>query len=193
MTRENIIYCTKAGQSFLPLRVLGAAAVLAWLVLAGSAFAQGTNQWAPAPILPPTSPQAQNTTIWAPGPTPSGPVFAPLDLDQRLENAANPAPDAALPAPMTPVAAAPIQPVAPFGSGWGGQPSGSGWSGQPYGSGWGGQPFGSGWSGQPFGSGWGGQSFGGPSSNFGNWGSPYNSFTPHGGVPFFGTSPFGFW
>ena len=94
-------------------RVTAAMAILAWLVLAGDAFAQGTNQWAPT-----DTPQAKaapaSGQVWNSGTGgQAGTVYAPADLDQQLVNGT-------LKAPVAPVAAptaAPQQPVyAPAGT-----------------------------------------------------------------------------
>ena len=90
-------------------RVTAALAVLAWLVLAGDALAQGTNQWAPTePGQPQPAPSGQ---VWG-GTGGGGAVYAPADLDQQLANGTLKAPAAPASAP-----AVPQQPVyAPAGT-----------------------------------------------------------------------------
>ena len=86
-------------------------AVIAWLVLAGDAFAQD-NQWAPSEAGS-SAPEGQSTgSAWGSGP--AADQFAPADLDQRLSDgtanaptAAQAAPALAAPVPATPTYAPP--------------------------------------------------------------------------------------
>ncbi len=92
----------------LAYRATAGLAVVAWLALAGDAFSQTTNQWAPAPVAPIVQ-TATPIQVWAGGNGVNTPVFAPTDLDLRLEN---PAGIQALNAPL----ATPVAPAASFTS-----------------------------------------------------------------------------
>ena len=103
------------------VRVIAALAVLAWLMLAGDALAQGTNQWATAPAAPLAAPLqtpvAEPAQPWSSGDMQSAPVYAPADLEQRLSDGtmSTVAPPAAVPAaPATPAPAGPV--YAPAGT-----------------------------------------------------------------------------
>ncbi len=195
-------------------RVTAALALLAWLVLAGDALAQGTNQWAPAPV-PQPAPSGQ---VWG-GSGGGGAVYAPADLDQQLANGTLTAPVAPAPAgvPQPPVYApegtatsrlgtpvAPPPATAAPAYGYPAQPLGQPYAQtypqaypQPYA-----QPYalpGYGGYGIPYYGVPGLPGVTGPGlypgivPGLGGWGTPYGSPGFHGGVPFFGGSPFGFW
>ena len=178
---KPVIYQTHR-ENVVVRRLTAGIAVLAWLTLAGEAFAQTANQWAPVPATPLQQPQAaQNTQVWSTGGN-AGPVFAPTDLDQQLETGGTVRPVPQAPAtqpvatgPAAPVYApatlatpqqAPAQPVAPAPQ----QP------GQPYASPYPAQPYYGGYAAQP-----------NPGAGYGYGGYPYG-----GGVPGFGlVQPYG--
>lgn len=94
-------------------RVIAGLAVIAWLLLAGDAFAQD-NQWAPNDAVtdatPAPSTGGTGGPVWGTGP--AADQFAPVDLDQRLseggtKTGAALAPPTPAPAPADPTYAPP--------------------------------------------------------------------------------------
>ncbi len=90
VTNCSIISSVRRTKPVVFYRVTAGLAVIAWLALAGDAFAQGTNQWAPTPQAAPVVQPSQPSQVWTDGGNGGAPVYAPTDLDLRLNSSTRP-------------------------------------------------------------------------------------------------------